>query len=158
MTDDPPPSAVRQMELDLPAVHRAVRVARDLVRRFARMEGLVDREVETLQLVVSEFLANAVDHGGGGHALSEEDLESGVRMRLGFQINGSGWRLAVSDQGAGDPDQIRKLFDTDSPPDLEDERGRGLFLVGTMVDAVEVEKSADQKGVMVTAIRRYAAS
>ena len=58
----------RELRLDLPAAHSAVRMARNLVRKFAT-QFMPEGEVETLELITSELLSNAVDHGGGNSAM-----------------------------------------------------------------------------------------
>ena len=115
-----------ELSLDMPAVHREVRVARYVVRNFARMEGLKDREIEQLVLIVSELLANAIDHGGGSPAMTERDLSGDPRMRLSLVIGEREWLLAVSDEGGGDPARVLGALKSAQLPDLEDERGRGL--------------------------------
>jgi len=144
-----------ELSLELPAVHRGVRIARNVLRHFTRLWGMADREVDQLLLVVSELLANTIDHGGGGAAMTEEDLETGARMRLEFELAGARWTLRVSDQGGGDPDEVRALLAPEGLPDLEDERGRGLFLLNQMVDSIEVARSADKKGLTLTATKRH---
>lgn len=144
-----------ELTLDLPAAHRGVRVARHLVRRFARMEGVTDRDLEPLTLVVSELLANAIDHGGGNAALDDDEVDSGARMRLRCVIRADEWEIAVTDQGGGDPEVVRALFGLNGMPDLEDERGRGLFLMATMVDRIVVERSADGCGLTILATKRH---
>ena len=141
------------LALDLPAVHRGVRVARNVVRHFARMQGLADREIESLVLVVSELLANAVDHGAGA-VMEEKDLETDHRMRLEFRIEDEHWTLRVSDQGGGDVDEVQQLLHPDGLPDLEDERGRGFFLIAQMVDRLAVETSEDGAGLCLVAEKR----
>ncbi len=91
-----------ELALDQPAAHRGVRVARHVVRHFARLEGVKDAEVEKLVLIVSELLANAVDHGGAP-AMTELELEGDPRMRLTLVIGEHEWRLSVSDENGGDP-------------------------------------------------------
>lgn len=144
-----------EVSLDLPAVHRGVRLARNVVRHFTRLWGLADRDVESLVLVVSELLANSIDHGGGGKAMTEGELESDVRMRLSFEISGDTWTLRVSDQGGGDPEEVRRLIAPEGVPDLEDERGRGFFLLAQMVDRLEVERSPDGRGLTLIATKAH---
>lgn len=151
----PSGSEPRNLELELPAVHAAVRQARQVVRVFARMSGMPDREVETLVLVTSELLGNAVDHGGGGSAMDESELVSQVRMGLRLVIAGLSWRLDVADQGGGDPGEVRALLEPEGLPDLEDERGRGFFLMAQMVDRMEVQPSEDGKGLQISAVHEY---
>ena len=144
-----------RLELDLPAVHRGVRVARHVLRHFSRLQGVPDTDVDSLVLVSSELLANAIDHGGGRAALTEEDLESDVRMRLRLEINSGAWHLWVTDQGGGDAAALQKLFDDADPGDPEDDRGRGLFLMRAMVDSLAVDPSPDGRGLTVRATKAY---
>jgi len=146
----------RVLRLELPAAHTDVRIARNLVRRFARMLEMKERELEQLVLVVSELLANAIDHGGGGAAMSPSELAGDVRMGCVLRVSEEGWELSVSDQGGGDAEEVRRLIEPpDGLPDLEDDRGRGFFLLATMVDELEVQPSEAGDGLTFTARRRY---
>ncbi|MEM7519001.1 MAG: ATP-binding protein [Planctomycetota bacterium] len=142
------------LRLDLPAAHSAGRMARQVVRRFAEVRGIVDRELSNLELITSELLGNAVDHGGGNSAMEEDQVPPRVRMYLDLQLESRSWRLSVSDQGGAKPEDLQYLLDPPGGiPDLEDERGRGFFLLLDMVDSLEVEASADGKGVAFIAKR-----
>ncbi len=147
-----------ELRLDLPAAHRGVRVARNVLRHFARLLGEKDQEVETLTLVVSELLANVIDHGGGRAAMTEAELPSDVRMQLIIVFDTSGWTLTVTDQGGGDPDEIRRLISQATDQDLESERGRGLYLLRELVDEVAVAKNVDGRGLTIRATKRHDAS
>lgn len=138
----------------LPAAHSAVRMARQVARKFASEAGVRGDSLETLVLVVSELLANAVDHGGGNAALEEADLESPVTMHLLLEASSSGWTAQVSDQGGGDPEELRVHLVPGELPDLDDERGRGFFLMLAMVDELSVDQSADGKGLAIKAVKR----
>lgn len=144
-----------ELALDLPAAHRGVRVARHVVRHFARLEGVKDQEIEHLVLIVSELLANAIDHGGGA-ALEEGELVGDPRMRIQLVVGAREWRLAVSDEGGGDPERVRRAIQSAKLPDLEDERGRGLYLMRQMVDSMEVDPSEDRRGLTFRVQRRHA--
>lgn len=144
-----------ELSLELPAAHRGVRIARNVLRSLARLWGLGDREIDDLLLVVSELLANGVDHGGGGAAMDERDLANDARVLLHFMIRAGEWSLSVTDRGGGDPETVRRYIHPHALPDLEDERGRGLFLLATMVDRMEVAKSPDGLGLTLTATKHH---
>jgi len=143
-----------ELHLDLPAAHSAVRMARDVVRQFARSNAIRGNELETLVLVASELLGNAVDHGGGRAAMEEGDLEQPVHVLLDLHINGTGWSLEIADEGGGEPDEVAALLHPDGPPDLEDERGRGFYLLAQMVDSLEVRRRVDGRGLILRAERK----
>lgn len=148
-----------ELRLDLPATHAHGRMARHLARQFAESEGLPEGECETLEFVTGELLDNAVDHGGGGAARELEDLPGDVRMSLWLSVEGTRWSVRIGDQGGGDPAAIRPLLDPpDGVPDLEDDRGRGLFLLAQMVDLLDVERSEDGLGLAFRATREYGAA
>ncbi|MFT7668898.1 MAG: anti-sigma regulatory factor (Ser/Thr protein kinase) [Planctomycetota bacterium] len=142
------------LKLDLPAAHSASRMARQVVGRFALEHGIVEDEIGTLELVTSELLSNAVDHGGGGSAMEEADIIGDVRMQLNLMVDRAGWELKVADQGGGDPAEMAPFLDSNALPDLEDERGRGFFLLVQMVDKLSVGISPDGKGLEFTAQKR----
>jgi anti-sigma regulatory factor (Ser/Thr protein kinase) len=143
-----------ELRLDLPAAHSASRMARQVVGKFALEHGLTAEEIGTLELVTSELLSNAVDHGGGGAAMEEKDLVADVRMQLSLSVIAGTWTLSVSDQGGGDPAELEPYLDSQALPDLEDERGRGFFLLVQMVDQLTVTRSVDGRGLCFTARKR----
>lgn len=145
----------RELRLDLPAVHAAARMARQVVREFARKGGVPDDEIDTLLLISDELLTNAVDHGGGGAALEESDLVRPVRMTFALELIEGGWSMKVKDEGEGDPAEVNELIHPEGFPDLEDERGRGLFLIAQMCSRIVAEARADARGLLVRAARRY---
>jgi anti-sigma regulatory factor (Ser/Thr protein kinase) len=148
-----------ELRLDLPATHSHGRMARRIARQFAESEGLAERECETLEFVVGELLDNAVDHGGGGAARELEDLPRDVRMSLWVAVDGARWSVKIGDQGGGDPAVIRPLLDPpDGVPDLDDDRGRGLFLLAQLVDVLDVQRSEDGLGLSFQATRRHGAA
>jgi anti-sigma regulatory factor (Ser/Thr protein kinase) len=145
-----------ELRLDLPAAHSAERMARSVLRRFAHAEGVAAPELDTLELVASELLSNAVDHGGGERAMEEADRPGDVRMNLVFTVTHGGWTLEVGDQGGGDPRDVEHLLSSAEPPDLEDERGRGFFLLVGMLDSLSVSRSNDGRGLVFRAVRGHA--
>lgn len=147
--------ALPELRLDLPAAHSAARMARQLVREFALRGGLGEAEVDNLLLVADELLSNAVDHGGGGAALDESDLQSQVTMQLVLVLRDGGWVLDVADEGRGDPDEVDALLHPAGLPDLEDERGRGFFLISGLCQSLTVRRREDGKGLVITAVRLH---
>ena len=144
-----------EIELDLPAAHSAERLARAVLRQFALRERVAHEEIDTLEFVASELLSNAVDHGGGGAAMEESDLAREVRMTLSLKVDPRGWEMRVGDQGGGEPGDVQPWLAAEVSPDLQDERGRGFFLLRQMLASLRVEKSADKKGLTFIAVRRY---
>ncbi|HED64037.1 MAG TPA: ATP-binding protein [Planctomycetes bacterium] len=140
-----------EFRLDLPAVHRSVRVARNLVHRFARLEGLGQEEADTLSLITSELLGNVVDHGGGGGAMHEGEADRDIRMELRIALSESDWVLEVTDEGGGDPAELAAQLENCEAFDLEHDRGRGLFLLKSSVDELSVLPSRSGTGITIEA-------
>lgn len=148
-----------ELKLDLPATHAHGRMARRIARQFAESEGLPASECETLEFVVGELLDNAVDHGGGGAAREIQDLPRDVRMSLWMWVDGMRWSVKIGDQGGGDPAAILPLLHPpDGVPDLDDDRGRGLFLLAQLVDELDVARTEDGLGLAFKATRTYGAA
>lgn len=145
------------LELDLPAAHNAVRMARVVLRRFARLQGAPQREIETMEFVASELLANAVDHGGGNRAMEEREAGS-ARMSLAVYVQSGGWEIRVGDQGGGDPGEMAPFLRRDEVPDLENDRGRGFYLMAQMLQDMQVTRTSDGRGLLFVAVRRYGAT
>jgi anti-sigma regulatory factor (Ser/Thr protein kinase) len=146
-----------ELRLDLPAAHSAGRMARQMLKPFASGRGVPENEIATLEFVIGELLDNAVDHGGGGAAMDEKDLTRDVRISLHVEIEDETWIARIGDQGGGDPADMQELIaPADGLPDLENERGRGFFLIVGMVDELRVEKSVDGLGLQFVVSHRYA--
>lgn len=146
-----------ELRLEFPAVHASARAARGLVRHFAEQRGLGGADLDSLILIADELMTNAVDHGGGRGAMEETELERPVSMRVSVVLEHACWQVAVSDQGGGDPEVVDRLLHPDGLPDLEDERGRGLYLMTLECDSVEVRLSDDRLGLCLIARRTLGA-
>ncbi len=146
--------APHEVRLQLPAAHSAGAMARQVLRKFAEGEGVAADDLDILDLVVSELFSNAVDHGGGQAAMEETDLTADVRVTLHLRAVDGAWTLSVADQGGGDPADLAPYLDPEVLPDLEDERGRGFFLLVGMVDELSVRESPDGRGLEFVAGKR----
>jgi anti-sigma regulatory factor (Ser/Thr protein kinase) len=143
------------LDLELPAAHSAGRMARHLVRQFGKANAVAGKELDILVLVADELLTNAVDHGGGGSAFEESDVEGGARMTLRLSVTAAEWELRVSDQGGGDPAEVEAYLRSAEEPELDDERGRGFFMMAQVVDRLDVRRSDDGRGILLIASRRW---
>ena len=144
------------LAVKFPASHDQGVLCRRLLESFGRESGVPEGEDGTLQLVTSELLTNAIDHGGGGGARDFKDLKVDVRLQARLSVDSGGWVLEVTDKGGGDPEELRPFLEPDGPPDLEDERGRGFFLLAQSVESLTVEASPAGDGLTFRAERRYA--
>ena len=144
-----------ELRLDIPAAHSAERLARAVMRQFLQREGVPANAVDELEFVASELLSNAVDHGGGNAAMEESDAPPNVRVQFHLRVQPDGWEMRVSDQGGGDPERVQALIEDPDLPGPDDERGRGFFLLNSMLAALLVERSEDGKGLVFIAQKRY---
>ena len=144
------------LAVKFPASHDQGILCRRLLESFGREVGVPEGEDGTLQLVTSELLTNAIDHGGGGGARDFKDLKVDVRLQARLSVDSGGWVLEVTDKGGGDPEELRPFLEPDGLPDLEDERGRGFFLLAQSVESLTVEASPAGDGLTFRAERRYA--
>lgn len=144
-----------QLRLDLPAAHSAERLARAVMRQFLQHEGIPANEVDAIEFVASELLSNAVDHGGGHAAMEEDDAPPDVRVLLEVLVRPEDWVMRVSDQGGGDPVRVQALIEDPDLPGAVDERGRGFFLLKSMLEEIKVERSDDGQGLVFIARGRH---
>ncbi|MBK7642911.1 MAG: ATP-binding protein [Planctomycetes bacterium] len=145
-----------ELRLDMPAAHSAERLARAVMRQFVQREGVPSEELDALGFVASELLSNAVDHGGGHSAMEESDAPPNVRVQFLLRVRPDGWEMRVSDQGGGDPTRVQALIEDPDLPGPEDERGRGFFLLKSMLEGLTVERSEDGLGLVFIAQKVYA--
>ncbi|MDP6957149.1 MAG: hypothetical protein QF599_14360, partial [Planctomycetota bacterium] len=71
-----------RLEFVFPAAHNPGREARQRIGDFVRHRGFTERDVQTVELVASELICNAIDHGGGGGANEVEELKEQVEVTV----------------------------------------------------------------------------
>lgn len=113
---------------DIPATRRTV-------AQYARRSGLPDDKVEILQLAASELATNSIRHGGGAGTVTMWTTPSAAIVE--FRDTG---RLT-------DPLTGRLM------PSLEQEGGRGVFLVNQLCDLVQLRSSTSGTSIRVTTWR-----
>jgi anti-sigma regulatory factor (Ser/Thr protein kinase) len=115
--------------LSIPPRAAELRKVREWVRAWARTEGLGD---DDLTLVATELVANAIDA-----TPSDRDIEVVLRA-LDDDVE-----LVVVDRGSGFAGGTAPSI-PDRPPPLSQQRGRGLFMVGAVVDELHLARLGDR--------------
>jgi anti-sigma regulatory factor (Ser/Thr protein kinase) len=146
------PAPNGRVELRLPADHRFTRLGRRVVERLAVLQGFDERRVEELSLVASELLSNCVDHAA--------PAAGPLWMGLALQLEPKAWSLEVSDQGGGNAALLqaeldRPVEDSLDLLDPDQERGRGLLLLKSLVDRLSASPSADGRGLCLMAHKQW---
>jgi serine phosphatase RsbU (regulator of sigma subunit)/anti-sigma regulatory factor (Ser/Thr protein kinase) len=95
-----------------------------LLRGFCAARGLGDETTQALDLLLSEGLNNAIEHGCKDRA--------GARVEVSWAWKGENFVIEVADPGAFLPAAPARL-----PEDPLAERGRGLYLLERRADQVE---------------------
>jgi anti-sigma regulatory factor (Ser/Thr protein kinase) len=110
---------------DIPATRRTV-------AQYARRCGLSEEQVEVLELAASELATNSVRYGGGSGQLAmwTEPVAAVVEF---------------SDAGRVTDPLIGRLM-----PSLEQEGGRGVYLVNQLCDLVQLRSSPDGTTVRIS--------
>lgn len=101
-----------------------------IAREVDRYSGDLDMLAYHVNLVLTEAMANAIEHGHQGEA-------GGNKVRIVIHIEGDTLCIQVYDQGKG--------FEMEClpEPDAEclDERGRGIFFMRSLMDSVSYQKT-----------------
>ncbi|HET9380526.1 MAG TPA: ATP-binding protein [Streptomyces sp.] len=104
----------------------------------------VDPDVSyDLSVALTEACANAVEHGVGGHGVSEA-------YRVTAYLDGERCRIEVADAGPGfahDPSPVRAPARL---PRADAEHGRGLCLIEQLTDHVHIGNKPDRGGAVVS--------
>ena len=108
----------------LAAVPASVAAARRFIEET--LGDIPPEQRDATVLMVSELVANAVLHAGG-------------ELTVGIQRSGDRIHVEVSDKAGGDP--------VAENPDVNQTRGRGLFIVEQLSDEWGVERHTDGKTV-----------
>ncbi len=112
-----------------------VRPLRHFLTSLCEIAKYSEEETEGLALVVTEILNNAVEHGCS---------KSADEIRFSLTVKPESFRFEVFDKGCGGQrfaDGALEL--AQQMPNLEEPRGRGLFLIRSYMDVFEVSYDAD---------------
>jgi serine/threonine-protein kinase RsbW len=99
--------------------------------RIAVEAGFSDDEVMQISMAVREAAVNAVLHGNA--------YDPGKKVKLEFERTGTDLVITIRDQGNGlDP---AKIPDPLAPENLMKTSGRGIFLIRSFMDEVQIHPS-----------------
>jgi len=121
------------LEIIIPTHTRYLRMIGNIAEQLAQgipdFGGDRDALAYDLNLVLTEALANAIEHAGGKKAAET--------IRVCIHLENKNLSIEVHDRGCG--------FDLDEVPcpnpDELCERGRGIFLIRTFMDSVDYHKT-----------------
>ena len=107
-----------------------VRPLRHFLTSLCEVAEYDDEETESLALVVTEILNNAIEHGCS---------RSSDEIRLSLSVKPDAFRIEVSDAGCGGQEFADGALElAQQMPTLEEPRGRGLFLIRSYMDVFDV--------------------
>ena len=112
-------------------------LARSLFGDWLEQLGVDEADAEDLRLAVSELSTNAVRFASGAPGA----------LSIYAWAEGDAVVVEVSDDGTG-----FEWRPADDVPDPDSDQGRGLFLVSTLTDTVDVERREDRT--VVRAVKR----
>jgi len=108
-----------------------VNSAEETAGRMAAEAGFDDEEVMKIAMAVREAAVNAVLHGNA--------YDPGKKVTLAFERTARDLVITVRDQGKGL--DVNRIPDPLSPENLMKTSGRGIFLIRSFMDVVEIHPS-----------------
>jgi anti-sigma regulatory factor (Ser/Thr protein kinase) len=111
---------------------------------------MTDEALETLEFVAGELIDNAIDHGGGEGAREVSEVQKGAQVDTHLHVAPDRWVLTVADSGGELDLELRNLMGESEGGEFDPlgERGRGLYLLRTMVDDLNVCAREGGRGVI----------
>jgi serine/threonine-protein kinase RsbW len=105
--------------------------AEQAATKFASESGFPEDEVMQIAMAVREAAVNAVLHGNA--------YDPEKKVQLDFERTGSDLVITIRDQGKGL--DLSKIPDPLAPENLLKTSGRGIFLIRSFMDVVEIHPS-----------------
>lgn len=135
-----------KLKLSSPLSPKATRAARKMILLLAKEWGFNQQSCREIELCFSEAIHNALEHGS--------DTEAAVYVTC--KVTDRGMTLEIEDRGAGEGNlrALKAAFSTDkeSVPDTTNERGRGVFLIRSLMDRSEL-KITKKGGVRIIMVK-----
>jgi serine/threonine-protein kinase RsbW len=115
------------LESTLETVNSAEATASEM----ATEAGFADEDVMKIAMAVREAAVNAVLHGNA--------YDPGKKVTLNFERTGSDLVITIRDEGKGI--DLKSIPDPLAPENLLKTSGRGIFLIRSFMDEVEINPS-----------------
>jgi len=113
-------------DLVVPSAADQIQVVEEQAEQLARLAGFTEQECDNIAIAITEIVANAIFHGNQG--------DIGKQVHVSFTLNEQYFIIAIRDEGSGfDPASVA---DPLQPENLLKDRGRGIFIVRTLMDDV----------------------
>jgi serine/threonine-protein kinase RsbW len=133
------------LQLTIPSRTEYLSIVNRVTEEISDQAGLGEDDKNSVATAVIEAATNAIQHG------NKNDPAKNVRVR--FMLNRHRLEVTVTDQGRGfDP---RKVDDPLKPENMLRERGRGIFIIRSFMDAVRFGFRA-KRGMSVTLVKHLA--
>jgi anti-sigma regulatory factor (Ser/Thr protein kinase) len=119
-------------------VHSAREITRNFVRQFDADQA------DLIELAIGEACANAVEHGApeGPHScFTLRCIAAMDPCQMIFEVEDEGTEFALTNISLG------------HIPDLEQEGGRGLFLINSIMDEVRLQSSSN--GLLIRMVKQF---
>jgi serine/threonine-protein kinase RsbW len=135
--------AAKQVSYTFESTLETINNAEDHASRIAAAAGFNEDDTMSIAMAVREAAVNAVMHGNA--------YDPGKKVTLAFEQDDKDLTIVVRDQGKGvDVDSIP---DPLAPENLMKQSGRGIFLMRSLMDEVQIH--ASETGTEVKLIKHF---
>jgi serine/threonine-protein kinase RsbW len=122
----------KRVSFTLDSTLETVNNAEATASNMATEAGFGDDEIMKIAMAVREAAINAVLHGNA--------YDPGKKVRLEFERTGRDLVITIKDQGKGI--DLKAIPDPLAPENLLKTSGRGIFLIRSFMDEVQINPSA----------------
>ncbi len=123
---------VSTVTIHIPSSPEVFRTSRKLVSAAAVSAGASETDARDLEVAVGEALTNAYEHAYGQNPQGSIDID----LTLDGDVSLTGASLAVAVRDAGK--RMRNRFTVPRHLPAAGDGGRGLYLIGKLVDEVDI--------------------
>jgi len=117
-----------RVSFTLDSTLETVNSAEETAGKMAAEAGFADEEIMKISMAVREAAVNAVLHGNA--------YDPAKKVTLAFERTGGDLVITIRDQGKGL--DMSKVPDPLAPENLMKTSGRGIFLIRSFMDVVEI--------------------
>jgi len=131
---------ISENQIKIPPSHKFLADVDDFLEGILRKFKTEDSVIADIAISVSELVNNAVTHG--------QKINSGLPVTVQINCLNDKIKISVTDNGGGfDPEE---LDDPLADENLLKEVGRGLFIVRSLMDSVDIEANDNGTTISIT--------
>jgi serine/threonine-protein kinase RsbW len=137
----------------VPCRFKYLALIRQTALEICQRVGLSEFQAYQVEMAVDEACTNVIEHSYGGESVTENESTENTIL-VNFFERADGVDVEIVDTGKGFDHDVQAVQDPKNYLANKNERGLGMYIIGTFVDSVHYERGTARGNVLRLTKRR----